>query len=1009
MKKVVLVVFALMLAFGIQAQNITVTGVVKAEGDEFGLPGATVLEKGTTNGVLADFDGNYSISVAPDAVLVFSFVGMAGQEIAVEGKTVINVTLSNSTTLEEVVVIGYGKIKQKEVTGAISKMDAEVIDELKPIKVEQAMQGTMAGVNVTNKSGAPGSGYDIRIRGVSTNVDAAPLVIIDGYVGDLNTINPKDIENISVLKDAQAAIYGVSGANGVILVTTKTGKKGTPTTVTFDSYYGLQETTRTIPLLDATEYAAILNESYAANGQAVPYPDISGIGVGTDWQKELFQTAPVFDNSLSFSGGGEKTVYSFSVSDLSQDGIIGGDKTAYDRTTARLSLGTELYSWLKFTTTVSYIHFKNKSINEFGLASVLFNALNMPSVHPVYDENGDYFLAPSNLGIEVINPLAQIANTYNEYNYNKLNGNVDLTANFAQYFTATARLGFNTAFDKSKSFSPIVDYGGKVFDITRSSVNQGNNNYNDYTFDAFANYERTFVDKHHLTVTLGTSVFKDWGNGLSATGYDIPNNSWEFADISLANGVAETKSVGSYVYDLRRLSYFGRVQYDYKGKYLVSAMIRRDASTRFGPDKAVGYFPSATAGWNISDEAFMEDINIINLLKLRASYGILGNDRIPNYGYIAQLNGEGTYVLDNMLYYGVAIGTLSNPSIGWEESKKFDIGLDISLFSDKLDFTFDYYNNLTDNLLIPNIPVSGILGISGPGGAGPTVNAGAVKNSGLEFEIRYRTNITDDLKFSANFNVTTIKNEVTRVDNGTGFLEGGSFGVGQPRPSRMEVGLPIGYFYGYETDGIFQNQAEVDAHPSQNALGAAAQPGDIRFKDINGDGILDTDDRTNLGNPIPNALMGFNFSFSYKGIDFGVFTYASIGNEIVRNYERSQPNVNRMAYTLDRWTGEGTSNEVPRVTTAATANNIFSDFYVEDGSYFRIQKVQLGYMIPKKWTEKIYIRELRVFGSVDNLYTFTNYTGFDPAASSGSPVGGGIDYGFYPASRVYTIGLNLKL
>jgi len=1010
MKRLVLAVLALILAIGVQAQNITVKGVVKAEGDEFGLPGATILEKGTSNGVVTDFDGNYSITVPADAVLVYSFVGMTSQDIAVDGQTEINVTLSNSTTLDEVVVIGYGEIKKKDVTGAVSQMSSEKIEELKPIKVEQAMQGRMAGVNVTQQSGAPGSGYNIRIRGVSTNGNADPLVIIDGYEGDLGTINPSDIESINVLKDAQAAIYGASGANGVILVKTKQGKKNSPTKVTLNSSFGMQETTRKIPLLDATEYAVILNESYAAAGEPVPYSDVSTLGVGTNWQDELFETAPIFDNNLSVYGGTEKSTYTLSASNLNQQGIIGGDKTGFNRSTARLSMNTELYDWLDFSTNISYLHIDRKSVNDFALGSVLFNALNMPSVYPVYDENGNYFQAPTSLGNEIINPLEQIANTYNDYDLNKLFGNASLEASIGDYITATTRIGFNTNYSKSKSFSKEVFYGeGKVFNINRSSVFQDRNNYHDYTWDAFVTYERTFAETHHITAMLGTTVYKSWGDYLGATGYDVPNNSWDFAEINLANGVIDEKTVSSGVSDYRKLSYFGRLQYDYKGKYLLSAMLRRDATSRFGPEKTAGYFPSFTAGWILSDEAFLKDVNNIDLVKLRGSYGVLGNDRIPDYLYLSRLTGEATYIFDNMLTYGDAIGALSNPLVQWERSKKLDIGADLSFFSDKLDFTIDYYSNLTDKLLITDIPVSGILGTSAPGASSPTINAGSVKNSGLEFAVGYRGEIVEGLKFKVDYNITTIKNEVIKVDNGTGFIKGGSFGVGQLAPARMEEGLPIGYFYGYETDGIFQTQAEVDAHPSQIALGAEAQPGDIRFKDLNGDGVIDSDDRTNLGDPIPDFVMGFSFSLEYKGLDFSVNAYASIGNDIVRNFERDQPNVNRLDYVLDRWTGAGTSNEVPRVTTAATANKVFSDFYVEDGSYLRIQKMQLGYIIPQKWTQKIYIEKFRIFASVDNPFTFTNYSGYDPAASTGQPIGGGIDYGFYPVARIYTFGFSLNL
>jgi TonB-linked SusC/RagA family outer membrane protein len=763
-----------------------------------------------------------------------------------------------------------------------------------------------------------------------------------------------------------------------------------------------------LPVLNATEYAVLLNESYAANGQDLPYPNISGLGKGTNWQNELFETAPIYNTDLSISGGSDKMVYALSASDLRQEGIIGGDKSGYDRNTAKVSLGADLAEWVKFNSSLMFTNIDRQTFNDFGLGSVLFNAINMPSTVPVYDENGDYYLAPSNLGIEIINPLAQIANTHNEYNLKKWNGNFGLDFEITEHIKATTRIGFNTANSKSKSFSKIIDYGGKVFDVSRSSVYQNTESFNDYTFDAFVTYNNTFNEAHNITATLGTTVFKTWGDHLDGTGYDVPNNSWAFADIGLANGIPTTKSVGSWTYEQRRLSYFGRFQYDYQGKYLLSAMLRRDASTKFGPDNTVVYFPSATMGWNMTKESFLQDAKMIDLLKLRLSYGILGSDKISDYQYISQLSGEGTYVLDGILVNGTAVGAIPNPAIKWEESEQFDIGADLKLFNNRLDINADYFIKTTNNLLISNIPVSGILGVAAPGAAGPTVNAGTVKNSGFEFAFGTRGSIIEGLTYDVNYNLTTLKNEVTEVNNGSGFVEGGGFGVGQPAPARMEVGLPIGYYYGYKTDGLFQNQAEVDAHPSQSALGAEASPGDIRYVDVNGDEKIDVNDRTNIGNPIPAATMGLNISLKYKGFDFIAYAYASIGNEMVRNYERTQPNVNKLSYTLDRWTGQGTGNEVPRVTTAATSNNVFSDFYVEDASFLRLQNLQLGYTIPTKLTEKIKINSLRFYGSVSNLFTLTNYTGYDPAASSGAPIGGGFDSGFYPAARTYTFGLNLN-
>jgi TonB-dependent starch-binding outer membrane protein SusC len=1009
MKKITYFFICTLFTLGVYAQDVTLKGVVTSAEDGLPLPGATVVVKGITNGTITNFEGIYQITVPSDALLQFSFIGLKTQEILVEGRNEINVTLETETMgLDEVVVIGYGTQKKEDVTGAVSMVNAETIENLKPVKVEQALQGTMAGVNVTAQSGAPGAGLDIRIRGISTNGDASPVAIIDGYQGDLSTLNPNDIETITVLKDAQAAIYGTVGANGIILITTKSGKKNTPTKVSFNSSVGIQESTRKLPVLNATEYAVLLNESYAANGQDLPYPDISGLGKGTNWQNELFETAPMYNNDINISGGSEKMVYSLSASDLRQEGIIGRDKSGYNRNTAKVSLGADLASWVKFKTSLIFTNIDRKSINDFGLASVLFNALNMPSTVPLYDDNGDYYLAPANLGIEIINPLAQIANTHNEYNLKKWNGNFGLDFEITEHIKATTRVGFNTTNSKYKSFSKIIDYGGKVFDVSRSSVYQNKESFNDYTFDAFVTYNNTFNEAHHVTATLGTTLFKTWGNHLGGTGYDVPNNSWDFADIGLANGIPNSKSVGSWTFDQRRLSYFTRVQYDYEGKYLLSAMLRRDASTKFGPDNTVAYFPSATFGWNIAKESFMKDMKNIDLMKLRLSYGILGSDKIADYQYISQLSGEGTYVLDGILVNGTAVGASPNPAIKWEQSEQFDVGADFKLFNNKLDINTDFFIKKTNNLLISNIPVSGILGVSAPGAAGPTVNAGTVKNSGFEFAVGYRGSIAKDLKFDINYNITTLKNEVLEVNNGSGFVEGGGFGVGQPLPARMEVGLPIGYFYGYKTNGIFQTQAEVDAHPSQSALGAEASPGDIRYVDVNGDTKIDAADRTNIGNPIPNATMGLNISMKYKGFDFIAYAFSSLGNEMVRNYERTQPNANKLSYTLARWTGPGTSNTVPRVTTAATANNIFSDFYVEDASFVRLQNLQLGYTFPSELTEKIKIGSLRIYSSVSNLFTLTNYTGYDPAASSGAPIGGGFDSGFYPAPRTYTLGLNLN-
>lgn len=1008
--KLLLIVLSLCTSFAF-AQSIDVNGTV-VDGSGLALPGVNVKVKSSSQNTTTDFDGSFKLSGVPKgSSVVFSYIGYRTQEVVVSGTKMTVKMADDAKSLEEVVVIGYGSQKKREVTGAVSVVDSKTLDVLKPVRIEQALQGTISGVNVTTQSGAPGAPLDIRIRGIATNGQNAPTAIIDGYVGDLGLLNPNDIETITVLKDAQAAIYGTIGANGIILVTTKMGKKNSKTKVSFNSYAGFQETSRKLPTLNATEYALLLNESYANGGRPLPYPNVSGLGSGTDWQKEVFQKgAPIINNDLTITGGSDKITYSISGSHLDQEGIVGGDKSGFLRNTARLGLSADLSDKFKLKTNVIYTYFTRRTLNENGLGSVLFNALNVPATLKPYDANGQFALVPSTtgLGTEIINPLAQIANTYNDYNYKKLNGNFGLDYKIFKGFTLSSSIGFNTSNSESKTFAKQISYGGKVFDVQRSSVTQGAVNDNNYSFDLFGNYTTQIAESHNITGTIGTTIFKEWGNGLFATGFDVPNNSWEFADISLTKGVSETLTNSSYVYDQRRLSYFGRLQYDYKKKYLLSGMIRRDSSTKFGPGNKVGYFPSVTGGWVVSEEGFFGQPKAISFLKLRASYGTLGNDQIPNYGYLGLLSGEATYVFDGSLVNGTATGQVPNPDLKWEEAEKFDVGLDLKVLNDKVFIVADYFIDTRKDLLIPNIPVSGINGTGAPGASAPTLNAGSVRNKGFEFAIDYKDKFSDAFSFSVGYNVTFLKNEVLEVNNGTGFIEGGVFGVGQPAPARMEIGKPLGYFYGYKTDGIFQNQAEVDAHPSQLALGANAAPGDLRFVDVNGDGVIDTKDKTNIGDPIPDATMGFNLQLNYKNLDFAVYTFASVGNDMVRNYERTLSDANRLNYVLDRWTGEGSTNSTPRVTTGATANNVFSEYFVEDASYFRIQNIQLGYSLAPSVAQKAGITKLRLYAGVNNLYTFTKYKGFDPGASSGAPIGGGIDYGFYPIPRTYLMGLNIN-
>jgi TonB-linked SusC/RagA family outer membrane protein len=985
------------------------------------LPGVNVIVKNATKGDVTDFDGNYKIAAVPKgAILVFSYLGYETKEVVVDKET-INVALQESSEkLDEIVVIGYGTQRKKEVTGAVSVVSAEAIADMNPVRVEQAIQGQVAGVNITSTSGSPGAGLNIRIRGISTNGNNAPLILVDGArITDLNSINPSDIESINILKDATAGIYGVQAANGVILITTKSGRRNSDFKFGFTTFGGFQQTTRRIPLLNATEYALLANEAFAANAEPLPFPNVSNLGGGTDWQDEIFQTAYILNSEFNASKGYENANLRFSIGNSVQNGIVGGGKSTFDRTVARLNFDIQLTEKLKLQSSNSYTYIVSRGIAQNALGSVLFNAVNMPATTPVRNSDGSLAYAPTTgVGIEVINPVAQVENTFNKNWNDRFSGSYWLTYAATDHLSVEGRFQFNYGVSRFKSFSPEVFFGaGKVFNTVvdeaslfdannNTVINEGKTEFKDYIFDAFVKYERTFGD-HDLKALFGMSASREQGvllsnqTGFGANGSSFRDFSVETADSSQDN-LALNQTPRRF-FDVRLLSYFARVQYSYKGKYLFSGVVRRDGSSRFGPENKFGYFPSGSLGWLISDEEFFGESDVVNLLKFRTSAGVIGNDRIDNaFGFLSLLNGEATYVFDDLLTFGQSIGNISNPEIRWEKQKTFDVGLEIGLF-DKIDITTDYYIRRTEDLLVPP-QVSGTLGVSAPGSGPPTINAGTVENKGLEFSITYKDNIGDDFNFNINYNFATLENEVLFVGTESGFLAGGSFGVGQEPPSRMEAGLPIGYFLGLQTNGIFQNQAEVDSHATQ----ANAAPGDLRFVDQNGDGVINNDDRVNIGDPNPDLTMGLNISFEYKNFDLSAYAFASLGNDIVRDYERNQPLTNRSVYFLDRWTGEGTSNTFPRVTTGANSNGLFSDFYVEDGSFMRLQTVQLGYTLGEKVLDKLGLDSARFYVTGMNLLTLTKYRGFDPTTSTGAPIGGGIDNGLYPLPKQYLLGVNLN-
>ena len=1031
MKRVLLLITCLCSCI-VFAQNIQVNGTITDEATGAPLPGVNIIVKGTTTGASTDFDGNFTIENVPvNSILVISYLGYKTLEITVTDDSPLNISIQeDAQSLETVVVIGYGTQKKKEVTGAVSVLDSEAIEKLNPVRVEQAIQGQVAGVNVTSNSGSPGSGLNIRIRGITTNGDNAPLILVDGNrITDLSVLNPDDIKSINVLKDATAGIYGVQAANGVILITTKSGRKNAELKFQVDSYFGVQRTSQELDLLSARNFAIYVNDA-ADNTEFFVFPSS-----GTDWQDEVFENAAIYNINFNATGGTEKSAYSAGVSYLNQDGIVGGDKNNFERLTARLNYQYDILDNLKLTVNGLHTISEKQNLPEGGIGAVLYNAVNINPTMAVRDENGDFALANDITQIEIINPVAQIANTFNTTRVSRFSGVLGLDYTFWNNFKVTSRFQGNHANVRDDIFRPEVYYGGGKSantvnslaeledDIIFNEVVDFGADFTDFTWDNFITYTKTFNEKHDLTALLGMSLYRTKGRFYGDVGRtDVGTNQlgqtiWDvgmerqprFTEAQLENGADW--------FDTRLSSLFTRVQYSYKGKYLLSAVLRRDVSSQFSSqdNNNVGYFPSGSVGWNVSDEDFMQDVNWISNLKLRASYGIIGNDRIPSFAFITRLDGQATIDVgsDNLLF-GLSPGRPGNPELKWEEQETANIGMDFRLLNNKLSVSADAYRKQTKDLLLTP-QASGTTGVGAPATGASVVNAGTVRNRGIEVAVGYSDNITDDLKFSVNFNFTTIDNEVISL-NGRTTPVGGEYGVGinQTGITRMIPGLPLGHYYGYQTDGIYQTQAEIDAlnatAPSgtYSTIGEIA-PGDLRFVDTNGDGEITADDRTNIGNPIPDATFGLNISLSYKNIDFSANAFASVGHELVRDYERKDLYANRGNYVLGRWQGSGTSNSTPRAVSGANVNtDFFNDFHVEDASFLRLQNVQIEYTFGEKTSSTLGIDKCRIYLSGNNLFTITDYFGFDPSANTGAPLGGGIDKGFYPVAASYLLGINLN-
>ncbi|MFT3982013.1 MAG: TonB-dependent receptor [Ferruginibacter sp.] len=1017
------------------AQNLQVTGrVTKKTGGE-PLAGASVVARGTGVATRTDETGSFSLTIPQrsSVTITVSYAGMISAEQKVTASGAVNFALDEDVnTLADVVVVGYGTQKVTKVSGAISTVKGADMEKLKPTRVDAALQGMAAGVNVI-QTGSPGSRPTVQIRGIPSYTGTDPIVIIDGVIQtltDFNSISPSDIESVNVLKDAATtSIYGVKGGNGVIVVTTKTGRKNQKTVFGINANYGMQEVVRKLGVLNAAEYGAMINEGSTVSGGPVIFSDLSILGKGTNWQDQVFESAPVQNHSISATGGSDKVTYFLSAAYSSQGGIVGGyDKSRFNRGTFTANLNFDLTSRLKFIINTTGVLLNSKGIQENSFNSILGSAINFDPTVEIYNTVpgtvGKYGF--SNLILsEIFNPLTKLDNTYNKSNGNKLYGKFELQYKVIKGLTLSSRFGYTKYNGNARSFTPLVFYGplnventmnadgstvtGKFNSVTHNL----DNNFN-FTWETFGNYNFKIADVHNFETVLGGSLYKSSGDGASATRQDVPFNSWEFATFAAATGTNSTAnpnaSNGSYYrYFGKNASVFGRVNYDYKDKYLASFSARRDGSYAFGVDNKFANFFSGSLGWVVSKEDFFQSKQV-NFLKIRGSYGTVGNDNVspqsasiitggPSYGSTANSNG---YTFGGVFMPGSTLGSLVNTALAWEEQKQLNAGFDLGAFNNKISFTADYFEKrVNGQLFTPTLPW--VLGQI----PAPQANIGSTKSNGVELTLSYNDVIAKNLKIGTTVTFTTAKNRVVATnEDGSAKLTGGSYFNGQSQTVTVyEKGQSPGYFYGYVTDGLFQNAAEVAAGPSQTG----AAPGDIRFKDLDGDGVITSADQKKIGDPFPDFTMGWNLNLSYKNIDLSAFTYASAGNDMYRAYERNANYTNKFRSILGRWTGEGSTNDArfPRYTFVDANNNArVSNRYVEDASFIKIKDIQLGYTLPSSLLKNVF-KSMRIYGQVRNAFTFTKYTGFDPELGGGI-LETGVDRGAYPQARTYAVGLDFK-
>lgn len=980
----------LLLPLCLSAQQTNVKGIVKDVAGN-GIPGASIIEKGTANGTTAEFDGSFSLNVSQGSVIEVSCLSYMTVDVKVDSRSYYEVVLQDDTELlSEVLVIGYGTIRKSDLTGAVSAVSSEKLKDSPASNLGQALQGKVAGVQIID-SGTPGSNVNIKIRGLGSINNCDPLVVIDGVPTDLGlaSLNTNDIERIDVLKDASAAaIYGSRGANGVVMITTKRGSEGkgriaVSASTSFQNAHNVPE------MLNAAQYAALSNEMMAASGRNSnpEWVDPETLGAGTDWIDEMLGTGFTQNYSVSYSGGNDKAHYYVSGGFYDQSGIV--KNVGYRKFTFQSNSDAQVFKWLKFTNNITFSA-DNKTAGEYSIANIM-SAL---PVFGVKDENGDWTGPEGNSDWygSTRNPAGVNAvNKSTTKGYNIL-ANISAEISFTKWLKFKSTFGYDAKFWFTDSFTPKFDW--KPTPVEQSSRYKSDNKSFTYLWDNYFLFDHTFARKHHLGIMAGTSAQWNRFDYLNAQ-----KNVFMFDSIHEMDNGQEMYAIGGNETEWSLMSLMARVNYSYADRYLITATIRHDGSSRFGANNRWGTFPSVSVAWRPSKENWFPENKAVNDLKIRAGYGVTGSQAsVGNYGYLA--------AYDTAVYsFGTAgkeqstlfARTLSNPSLHWEEVAQTNVGIDIAFLDSRIQFSVDgYLKDTRDMLVKASIPIT-----SGFEDTSTTyTNAGKVRNHGVEMSL-HTVNFAGKFNWQTDINATYNRNRIIDLNSDVPSY------INQIKNSYVTMlanGYPINVFYGYVTDGIFQNENEVAAHADQ----PGAEPGDIRYRDLNNDGVINDSDRTVIGNPNPTWLFSMNNTLEWNGLELSIYLQGVAGNKIynANNIDNTgmAAALNQTTAVLKRWTGEGTSNTMPRAVFGDPNQNCrVSDRFVEDGSYLRVKNITLAYSFPKKWMERIHLEGIRLALSCDNVATITKYSGFDPEVSIN-----GIDASLYPIPRTFSIGLNVN-